>query len=138
MMELQARLYNQVHPRFFSVIPTNVFGPHDNFHLEDSHVIPGLIHRALLAKRNGTNFKIRGSGSAVRQFIYSEDLARNILSVLLDVKDIAQMPNGIIVAPHEEVSIREIVEIIAAKMNLSGNQIEYVSIFILTFLKTYF
>jgi GDP-L-fucose synthase len=36
---------------FTSVIPTNIYGPHDNFNLEDSHVIPGLIHKCYLAKR---------------------------------------------------------------------------------------
>ena len=45
--------YNQQHGcHFTSVIPTNVFGPHDNFHLEDSHVIPGLIHKAYIAKKS--------------------------------------------------------------------------------------
>lgn len=61
----------------------------------------------------------------MRQFIYSEDLARSILGVLFDVKDISQMPNGLIVAPNGEVSIREIVEIIAEKFNLPGNRIEF-------------
>ena len=62
MMEVQARLYNEKNaaanhkggPQFLCVIPTNVYGRHDNFHLEDSHVIPGLIHRCYLAKRDGT------------------------------------------------------------------------------------
>jgi len=41
--------------KFFSVIPTNIFGPHDNYHLEDSHVIPGLIHKCYLAKKKNQN-----------------------------------------------------------------------------------
>ena len=41
---------------FTSVVPTNVFGPHDNFNMEDSHVIPGLIHKVFLAKREYGTF----------------------------------------------------------------------------------
>ncbi len=61
---------------FTSIIPTNIYGPHDNFHLEDSHVIPGLIHKAHIAKTTGEDFVVWGSGSPLRQFIYSEDLAK--------------------------------------------------------------
>ena len=46
------RAYFQQHGRTFTaVIPTNVFGPHDNFNIEDGHVLPGLIHKVHLAKR---------------------------------------------------------------------------------------
>ena len=47
-----SRAYHEQHGCMFtSVIPTNIFGPHDNYNLEDSHVIPGLIHKCYLAKR---------------------------------------------------------------------------------------
>lgn len=47
----ELRAYNlQYGDSFTTIIPTNVFGPHDNFHLEDSHVIPGLLHKCYLAK----------------------------------------------------------------------------------------
>ena len=46
------RLYNEQYGcRFATIIPTNIFGPHDNYNLEDGHVIPGLIHKCYLAKR---------------------------------------------------------------------------------------
>jgi GDP-L-fucose synthase len=61
------------------VIPTNIFGLHDNFSLEDSHVIPGLIHKCYLAKRDGTPLTVWGSGQPLRQFIYSKDLAKLIV-----------------------------------------------------------
>jgi GDP-L-fucose synthase len=48
-----------------------VYGPHDNFSLSDGHVIPGLLHRCLLAKRNGTPFVVAGSGAPRRQFMYA-------------------------------------------------------------------
>lgn len=56
MLDVQNRLYNEAYGnKFVSVIPTNIFGPHDNYNLEDSHVIPGLIHKCHIAKGNNTN-----------------------------------------------------------------------------------
>lgn len=62
-----------------SVIPTNVYGQHDNFHLEEGHMIPAMIHRAYLSKKNKEKMVIWGDGSPLRQVIYSQDLARLIL-----------------------------------------------------------
>jgi GDP-L-fucose synthase len=130
MMEVQARLYNEKNtcqadgPQFACVTPTNVYGPHDNFHLEDSHVIPGLIHRCYLAKRYDTEFVVRGTGSALRQFIHSRDLARRMVMVLFEVPPKA-MPNGMIIAPFQEHSIREIVELIADATGLPREKIRY-------------
>lgn len=45
-------MFDQFGDRFTSIIPTNIFGPYDNFNLEDSHVIPGLMHKCLLAESN--------------------------------------------------------------------------------------
>lgn len=47
--------YEQYGRRYTAVIPTNVFGPHDNFSLEDGHVLPGLVHKAYLAKRQSSS-----------------------------------------------------------------------------------
>lgn len=75
MVDVMNRCYREQYGcRFTSVIPTNVFGPHDNFSIEDGHVIPGLIHKCFLAKRDGHPFVIWGSGSPLRQFIHSMDL----------------------------------------------------------------
>ena len=64
---------------FTSVVPTNIFGPHDNFSISDGHVLPGLMHKCLQAKQqlsagSSAEFTIWGSGTPLRQFIYSEDL----------------------------------------------------------------
>lgn len=51
MIDVQNKAYNEQYGcNFTSVIPTNVFGPHDNYDLEDSHVLPGLTHKCYLAK----------------------------------------------------------------------------------------
>ena len=74
MLEVQSRLYREQFGRNYScIIPTNIYGPHDNFSLEDGHVIPALIHRCYLAKQRGERFIVKGSGTPMRQFIYSLD-----------------------------------------------------------------
>jgi len=80
--------YDQYGLRYTSVIPCNVFGPHDNYNLENSHVIPGLIHKLYLAKENNTEGTIMGTGKPLRQFIYSIDLARLFLWVLRSYNDV--------------------------------------------------
>ena len=98
---------------FTSIIPCNVYGPHDNFHLKHGHVIPALIHRAHLASQNDPDHKIlkvAGTGNPLRQFIYSEDLAKLIVWVV----DNYDSCEPIILAPEEEVSIGAAARAIAA------------------------
>ena len=72
-----SRLYAEEYGlNYVSVIPTNIYGPHDNFSIEDGHVVPGLIHKCYLAKKNNTDFTIWGSGKPLRQFIFNVDLGR--------------------------------------------------------------
>lgn len=107
MLEVHSMAYNQQYgDDFVCVIPTNIYGPHDNFNLEDAHVIPALIHKCHLAKEAGEDFIVRGSGTPLRQFIYSEDLAVLIMKVLEDYQE-----NGSIilsVSEEDEVSIKDI------------------------------
>ena len=103
---------------FTAVIPTNIYGPHDNFHLEDSHVIPGLIHKCYLAKRDGASFVVGGSGTPLRQFIHSEDLARLILWTLESYDSVE--PIILSVDESAEVSISDIALMIAKAMEFSG------------------
>lgn len=85
MLEIHCRAYRENYgDNFVCIIPTNIYGPHDNFDLEDGHVLPALIHKCYLAKKEGKPFVIRGSGKPLRQFIYSRDLAKLILKVLFD------------------------------------------------------
>ena len=59
MLEVQSRAYREQYGcNFVTVIPCNIYGPNDNFDLDNSHVIPGLIHKCYLAKQNNTNFFI--------------------------------------------------------------------------------
>jgi GDP-L-fucose synthase len=60
---------------FISCMPTNLYGPHDNFSQESGHVIPSLINKFHFAKNNNTNVTCFGTGSACREFLYIDDMA---------------------------------------------------------------
>ncbi|KAJ3238597.1 GDP-L-fucose synthase [Chytriomyces hyalinus] len=119
MIDVMNKMYNeQFGCQFTSVIPTNIFGPHDNFNLEDSHVIPGLMHKCYLAKLNKTPFVIGGTGAPLRQFVFSEDLAKLFVWVLREYTEIA--PIILSVPEQDEVSIKFVAESIAEAMQFDG------------------
>lgn len=103
---------------FTSIIPTNIFGPHDNFSIENGHVIPGLIHKCFLAKKNNTDFTIWGSGTPLRQFIYSLDLAELTVWVMRNYHE----PEPITLSVDEtaEVSIKDVALAVAKAMEFEG------------------
>uniref|UniRef100_A0A674MVA2 GDP-L-fucose synthase n=1 Tax=Takifugu rubripes TaxID=31033 RepID=A0A674MVA2_TAKRU len=110
--------YEQHGRRYTAVIPTNVFGPHDNFNLADGHVLSGLIHKTYIAKRDKTPLDVWGSGTPRRQFIYSVDLARLILWSLRDYDEIDPV---ILCGDDEaEVSIKEAAEAVKKAMDFDG------------------
>jgi GDP-L-fucose synthase len=83
MLEVHCRAYRETYgDDFVCIIPTNIYGPHDNFDLENAHVLPALIHKCYLAKLYDQDFVVRGTGKPLRQFIYSHDLAWLIMMVL--------------------------------------------------------
>jgi GDP-L-fucose synthase len=110
---------DQYGSNFTSAIPTNVFGPHDNFDLEDSHVIPALIHKCYLAKKNGTPFVVAGSGKPLRQFIYSRDLAKLFIWQLREYDDVE--PVILSVGEDEEVTIKQVADAIVKAMDFKGD-----------------
>ncbi|XP_053706742.1 GDP-L-fucose synthase-like [Synchiropus splendidus] len=119
MIDVHNRAQFQQHGRrYTAVIPTNVFGPHDNFSVEDGHVLPGLIHKAYVAQKEGSPLVVWGSGAPRRQFIYSLDLARLFLWVLREYPEVE--PIILSVGEEEEVSIREAAEAVVEALDFSG------------------
>jgi len=119
MIDVQNKAYNEQYGCMFtSVVPCNVFGPHDNFNVLKGHVIPGLINKAYEAKKNGTPFEIWGTGSPLRQFIYSLDLAKLFIWVVRDYNEI----EPIILATDEadEVSIKDVAMMILEAFDFKG------------------
>jgi len=123
MIDVVNRAYAQQYNCLYtSVIPTNIYGPYDNFHLQDSHVIPGLIHKIHLAQEKNTSFVVAGTGKPLRQFIYSEDLARLFLWVLREYNE--SSPIILSVDESHEVSIKQVVDYIVDAFQYTG-KVEY-------------
>lgn len=128
MLDIQSKAYNEQYgttmvdgkfsfgTKYVTVIPTNIYGPNDNFELENSHVVPALIHKCYVAKRDNTPFVIWGSGKPLREFIFSEDVGKITRSLLDTYSD----TNPIIISTGVEHSIRDVVIAIADAMDFQG------------------
>ena len=113
-----------------SLMPTNLYGPGDNYHLLNSHVIPGLIRKFDDAKKNNFNsVKCWGSGSPLREFLYVDDLADACLFILekwhLPFKNHTVDQNGdeifwINIGSKYEISIKELATKISAAVGFKG------------------
>ena len=117
MADIQIRSYREQYGlNYKSVIPTNIYGPHDNFDIENGHVVPSLIHKCYIAKETKTPLIIWGSGKPLREFIFSKDVAKLTEWVLHNYNE----DEPIILSTSEEISIKEVVEIIIELMNFKG------------------
>ena len=117
MLDVQTRAYRaQWDSDFVIAVPTNIYGPHDNWNLEEGHVAPALIHKCYLAKQRNEPLVVWGSGSPLREFIYSGDVARLASWVLDDYKG----TEPIILTSGIETPIKELVHIVADAMEFDG------------------
>jgi len=109
---------------FTSAIPTNIFGPFDNYDLDDSHVVPGLIHKAynVVQERKAgdptAKLHVAGTGKPLRQFIYSRDLAKLFIWMLRDYNDVE--PVILSVGEEQEVSIAYLAESIVKAFGMNN------------------
>lgn len=106
--------------KIVNLIPTNLIGKNDNFNLHNSHVIPGLIHKCFLSKKNNKSLIIKGLGFSKRQFVFSEDLSKIIL-YFVDCKLDKQF-NQLIVGPpvKDELTIKDLVNKIIKEFDFNG------------------
>jgi len=112
LVDVQSRAYRKQYGcNFITLAPTNIFGPHDNYSPEHSHVIPSLIRKCDAAMRDGTEFVVWGSGKPLRQFIYSPDLARLFLWAYFNYDEAE--PLILAPGPDQEVSIATIARHVA-------------------------
>jgi len=111
---------------FRSVMPTNLYGPNDNFHLENSHVIPALMRRFHEAKvNNDAEVVVWGSGNPMREFLYVDDMANASLFVLEASRSIYQsntkpMLSHINVGTGRDVTIRELAKLMKKVTDFKG------------------
>ncbi len=120
--------YNrQYGTKFLSAMPTNIYGPGDNFHLTNSHVLPALIRKVVQAKMCGAHkLEVWGTGTPRREFLYSDDLAEACV-FLMNLSDgeyssllRTDIPPLINVGTGEDVTIRELAEIISGVLGFNG------------------
>jgi GDP-L-fucose synthase len=129
-LELVSSLRQQFGRDYFSVMPTNLYGPRDNFHPVNSHVLPALIRRIHEATKSGAAcVTVWGTGAPQREFMYSLDCANAIvhLASTLTSEQISQSPLGrlgwshINIGTGQEVTIRELTATIARVIGFRGN-----------------
>ncbi|MEW6658113.1 MAG: GDP-L-fucose synthase [Thermodesulfobacteriota bacterium] len=102
---------------FISVVPANLYGPGDNFHPEDSHVIPALLQKFHLAKVEGApEVVVWGTGSPRREFLYVDDMA-DACAYLMEHYNDSKIIN---IGGGQDLSIRELVETVAAIVGYRG------------------
>jgi len=113
--------YRQYGANFISAMPTNLYGPHDNFDLESSHVIPAIIRKIHEAKKSNLPFvEVWGTGKPLREFLHVDDLANACIFILenINAKDIhSQNTSHINIGSGEEISIGDVTNLIS---NISG------------------
>ena len=105
---------------FISAMPTNLYGTNDNYHPENSHVLPALIRRIVLAKKNNEpNVVIWGTGTPRREFLHVDDLADACYFLLQNYNE-----QGLVnIGCGTDVSIKELAELIAAEVRYEGQLI---------------
>ncbi len=116
-MMLCRKLSEQYGEKFVSLVPTNLYGPNDNFDPEGGHVVPGLMRRMHEAKERGDRtLSVWGTGNVRREFLHADDLASAIMFLL----EKYESPEFINVGVGEDISIRELAEKIKDVVGYEG------------------
>ncbi len=102
---------------FISVMPTNLYGPNDNYDLNNSHVLPAMLRKFIIAKRNSdTVVTIWGSGSPKREFLHADDLAQACLFLMENYDDSGLVNIGI----GDDISILELAQLVKKTVGFEG------------------
>ena len=118
MLDVQSRSYrDQYGLNYITAVPNNLFGENDNHHLEDCHVIPAIIHKMFNSIKTKRDVVLWGDGSPLREFTYSQDVARILLYLLENYND----RDPINIGNTIEMSIKEIAETIKRNLGFKGN-----------------
>lgn len=116
VLHVQA-MRRQHHESFISAMPTNLYGPGDNFDLETSHVLPAMIRKFHDAKTEGREEVVLwGTGSPMREFLHVDDLASAVATLLERYDDVPPINIGV----GEDVTIKELAETVARVVGFEG------------------
>jgi GDP-L-fucose synthase len=119
-IKLCATYARQYGANFFSVMPTNLYGPGDNYDLQNAHVLPALLRKMHEAKSRGASeVVVWGSGSPRREFLFSEDMADACIYLMehYNSSDIGEFVN---IGVGEDLTIKELAELIASTVGFTG------------------
>jgi GDP-L-fucose synthase len=117
-IELIKSYRKQFGHHWISLMPTNIYGPKDNFDLETSHVLPALINRFVSARRSSTDFvTLWGSGNPRREFLHSSDLAEAVLLAADKYDDDSHLNIG----TGKDITIKELAVIVSSNSNFQGS-----------------
>lgn len=118
MLDVQSRAYRQQYGcNFITAIPNNLYGYHDNFHLEKSHVIPALIRKIYEARHaNHPSVEVWGDGKPLREFTFSEDVANVLTFLMKEYND----PYPINIGNTNETPIKAVVELLCHILDYRG------------------
>lgn len=114
------RHYNEEYgTNYLSVMPTNMYGPGDNYDLFSSHVLPAMIRKFHEAKISLKNVELWGDGSPLREFLHVDDCALAVIMLMekFDYKEIGELIN---IGSGEEFTIKELAEIVAQVVGYKG------------------
>ena len=118
MLDVHSRaLRQQYECNFICAVPNNLYGPHDNFDLENGHVIPAIIRKVWESKISGVPPVFWSDGSALREFTYAPDLAGILLYLLNEYNG----PDPINIGITEERSIKSVVELVCENLDYTGD-----------------
>ena len=112
--------YNQQYgTNFISAMPTNLYGPGDNYDLQGSHVLPAMIRKFHEAKAAGSEVTLWGDGSPYREFLHSDDLADAAVTLMedFDAEDLGELIN---VGSQSELTIKELAQKVAKVVGYTG------------------
>jgi GDP-L-fucose synthase len=110
--------WDQYGSNFISAMPTNMYGPNDNYHPDNSHVLPALIRKFHEAKMNGSDsVTVWGDGSPFREFLYADDLANALVYLMLnyDKKEFVNVGYG------DEITIKDLALLIKKIIGFEGH-----------------
>lgn len=118
MLLVQAQAYRAQHSwNAITLFPVNLYGPGDNFNPESSHVIPALIRKAVLAKREGKNFiEVWGTGTPTREFLYVKDAAEGIVLAT----ERYDKPEPVNLGSGKEISIKNLADLVVRLVDFKG------------------
>ena len=123
-IKLCENYYRQYGDNFFSVMPTNLFGPNDNFNLQTSHVLPALIRKFHEAKvHNSDSVIVWGTGKVYREFLYVQDMANACVKLLINIDSKEIYGNGIShinIGTGKDITISDLAVLIAMTVGYKG------------------